>query len=125
MTSVGIAIIVISAFVYVLSGHKKERDTYDEIPSSVLIEQLSKFRAENFSKARITMHTRSNCPPCKLWISQEKSKWENVGWEIDVQDETGNRMTPWFSVQDTDGTKFEVVGYMTGETFKKAKEGAK
>ena len=72
------------------------------------------------------MHSRDNCPPCDRWWAVERPRWEAVGWSIDrVTDDNTSKLTPWYEIHDGDGERFEVVGYMTSEKFRKAKEGAK
>ena len=73
-------------------------------------------------KPRIVMHSGANCGPCNQWKSKEQSKWERVGWTVDVVNEIeSDRMWPWFEVYDTDGSRFEVDGALTRDTFEKAK----
>ena len=77
-------------------------------------------------KPTITMYSRDNCPPCDSWWAVERPKWEAVGWSIErVTDENTSKLTPWYEIHDGDGQQFEVLGFMTTEKFRKAKEGAK
>lgn len=73
-------------------------------------------------KPRIVMHSGASCGPCNLWKSKEQSKWERVGWTVDVLTEIeSTRLWPWFEVYDSDGSRFEVDGALTRDTFEKAK----
>jgi hypothetical protein len=73
-------------------------------------------------KPRIVMHSGASCGPCNQWKSKEQSKWERVGWTVDVLIEIeSERMWPWFEVYDSDGSRFEVDGPLTKDTFEKAK----
>ena len=72
---------------------------------------------------RIVMHSGASCGPCNLWKSKEQSKWERVGWTVEVLTEIeSDRMWPWFEVYDTDGSMFEVNGPLTKDSFEKAKQ---
>jgi hypothetical protein len=74
-------------------------------------------------KPRIVMHSGASCGPCNQWKSKEQSKWERVGWTVDVITETDSpRAWPWFEVYDTDGSRFEVNGPLTNDSFEKAKQ---
>jgi hypothetical protein len=74
-------------------------------------------------KPRIVMHSGASCGPCNAWKSKEQSKWERVGWTVDVLTEIeSDRMWPWFEVYDTDGRYFEVDGALTRDSFEKAKQ---
>ena len=100
-----------------------------ETPSTTLIEEVASVSdviVATKPKAVIIMHSRDNCPPCDSWWAVERTKWEAVGWSIEKQiDNNDRKLTPWFEIHDADGDVFNVNGYMTGETFKKAKAGAK
>ena len=73
-------------------------------------------------KPRIVMHSGANCGPCNLWKSKEQSKWEHVGWTVELLTEIeSDRMWPWFEVYDSDGKYFEVDGPLTRDAFEKAK----
>jgi hypothetical protein len=77
-------------------------------------------------EAVIVMYSRDNCPPCLRWWEVERPRWQALGWRIEkVVDNTSSRLTPWFRIKDRDGKKFDVRGFMDGEKFRKAKEGAK
>jgi hypothetical protein len=74
-------------------------------------------------RPRIVMHSGASCGPCNQWKSKEQSKWERVGWTVEVLTEIeSKRMWPWFEVYDTDGSKFEVDGQLTKDSFEKAKQ---
>ena len=103
---------------------KKESDSHNVPPSSDLIAEVAS--VETIQKPSIIMHSRDNCPPCDSWWAVERPRWEAVGWSIDrVTDDNTSKLTPWYEIHDGDGERFEVVGYMTSEKFRKAKEGAK
>jgi hypothetical protein len=95
-----------------------------------LREVFARFKAEKQPqqstpqvKPRIVMHSGASCGPCKLWKSKEQSKWERVGWTVDVLTEIeSERMWPWFEVYDSDGSRFEVNGPLTRDSFEKAKQ---
>jgi len=77
-------------------------------------------------EAVIVMYSRDNCPPCLRWWEVERPRWEAVGWSIDrVTDENTSKLTPWYEIHDGDGQQFEVLGYLTTEKFRKAKEGVR
>jgi hypothetical protein len=74
-------------------------------------------------KPTIVMHSGASCGPCNLWKSKEQSKWERVGWTVEVLTEIeSTRLWPWFEVYDTDGSRFEVNGPLTKDSFEKAKQ---
>ena len=74
-------------------------------------------------KPRIVMHSGASCGPCNQWKSKEQSKWERVGWTVDVFTEIeSTRLWPWFEVYDSDGSRFEVNGPLTRDSFEKAKQ---
>jgi hypothetical protein len=95
-----------------------------------LREVFARFKAEKQPqeaapqvKPRIVMHSGASCGPCNQWKSKEQSKWERVGWTVDVLTEIeSKRMWPWFEVYDTDGSRFEVNGPLTKDSFEKAKQ---
>ena len=76
-------------------------------------------------KPTVIMHSGEGCAPCKKWKSESKQVWEDAGWDVVVIDEKPEQATrrwPWFEVQDSDGTRFEVDGALTSDTFKNAKQ---
>ena len=74
-------------------------------------------------KPRIIMHSGASCGPCNAWKSKEQSKWERIGWTVDVLTEIeSDRMWPWFEVYDSDGKYFEVDGPLTSTNFLAAKK---
>jgi len=95
-----------------------------------LREVFARFKAEKQPqqstpqiKPRIVMHSGASCGPCNLWKSKEQSKWERVGWTVDVLTEIeSDRLWPWFEVYDSDGSRFEVDGQLTNDSFEKAKQ---
>jgi hypothetical protein len=95
-----------------------------------LREVFARFKAEKQSqeaapqiKPTIVMHSGASCGPCNLWKSKEQSKWERVGWTVDVLTEIeSDRLWPWFEVYDSDGSRFEVNGPLTRDSFEKAKQ---
>ncbi len=95
-----------------------------------LREVFARFKAEKQPqqsapqvKPTIIMHSGASCGPCNLWKSKEQSKWERVGWTVDVLTEIeSKRMWPWFEVYDSDGSRFEVDGPLTKDSFEKAKQ---
>ena len=77
-------------------------------------------------EAVIVMYSRDNCPPCLRWWEVERPRWQALGWRVEkVIDNTSSRLTPWFRINDRDGKKFDVRGFMDGEKFRRAKEGAR
>lgn len=77
-------------------------------------------------EAVIVMYSRDNCPPCVRWWEVERPRWEALGWRIEkITDNASNKLTPWFHIKDRDGKRFDVRGFMDGEKFRRAKEGAK
>lgn len=125
MTAILLGLVVLTSFAYVVADSKRKAETHSEAPNASLIDELNNLSKDMTTKPVIVMYTRKNCPPCKVWINNDKPRWESVGWTIDVVEETGSRLTPWFSITDGDGTHFEVNGLLTADSFKKAKEGAK
>jgi hypothetical protein len=74
-------------------------------------------------KPRIVMHSGASCGPCIVWKSKEQSKWEQVGWTVEVLTEIeSTRSWPWFEIYDSDGSRFEVDGQLTRDSFEKAKQ---
>ena len=116
---------ILFAICILFSGpSKKESESHNVPPSSDLIAEVAS--VETIQKPSITMHSRHNCPPCDSWWAVERPRWEAVGWSIDrITDENTSKLTPWYEIHDGDGERFEVIGYMTTEKFRKAKEGAK
>jgi hypothetical protein len=75
------------------------------------------------AKPTIRMHTSDSCGPCKLWIAQEKGKWESMGWTVLLIKETETSVGwPWFDITDGDGLRFSVYGPLTTEKFFAAKK---
>ena len=75
-------------------------------------------------KPRIVMHSGKGCAPCEKWKRESMQVWKNVGWDVEVIDEKPEQATkqwPWFEVYDSDGSRFEVDGALTRDTFEKAK----
>ena len=75
-------------------------------------------------KPRIVMHSGKGCAPCEKWKRESMQVWKNVGWDVEVIDEKPEQATkqwPWFEVYDSDGSRFEVYGPLTKDTFEKAK----
>jgi hypothetical protein len=100
--------------------------THNAPPSAELISEVASVTFQDIHKPTITMHSRDNCPPCDSWWAVERPRWEAVGWSIDrITDENTSKLTPWYDIHDGDGQQFEVIGYLTTEKFRKAKEGAK
>ena len=100
--------------------------THNAPPTTELITEMESVTFQPIHKPTITMYSRDNCPPCDSWWAVERPRWEAVGWSIDrVTDENTSKLTPWYDIHDGDGQQFEVVGYLTTEKFRKAKEGAK
>lgn len=125
MAAILLGLVVLTSFAYVVADSKRKAETNSDAPSSSLIDELNSVSESMTTKPVIVMYTRKNCPPCKLWINNDKPRWESVGWTIEVVDETGSKFTPWFAITDGDGTQFEVNGLLTADSFKKAKEGVK
>ncbi len=72
---------------------------------------------------RIVMHSGEGCAPCQKWKKDAKQVWEDIGWQVDVVEETqSTRLWPWFEVYDSDGSQFEVDGALTRDSFEKAKQ---
>ena len=100
--------------------------THNGPPSAELISEVASVTFAPVHKPTITMHSRDNCPPCDSWWAVERPRWEAVGWSIDrVTDENTSKLTPWYDIHDGDGQQFEVIGFMTTEKFRKAKEGVR
>lgn len=100
--------------------------THNAPPTTELITAMESVTFQAVHKPTITMYSRDNCPPCDSWWAVERPRWESVGWSIDrVTDENTSKLTPWYEITDGDGQQFEVIGFMTTEKFRKAKEGAK
>ena len=100
--------------------------THNAPPTTELITEMESVTFQPIHKPTITMYSRDNCPPCDSWWAVERPRWEAVGWSIDrVTDENTSKLTPWYEIHDGDGQQFEVIGYLTTEKFRKAKEGAK
>ena len=74
------------------------------------------------SKPTIVMHSGASCGPCNDWKAKQMPVWTKAGWDVQVITEIdSNRMWPWFEVQDSDGTRFEVNGALTVDSFRAAK----
>jgi hypothetical protein len=76
-------------------------------------------------KPRIVMHSGKGCAPCEKWKKESMQAWINVGWDVEVFEEKPEQATkrwPWFEVYDTDGSRFEVNGPLTRDSFEKAKQ---
>ena len=74
------------------------------------------------TQPRIIMHSSDTCGPCRAWITTEKAKWEQVGWDVEVRKEIEtNRRWPWYEITDRDG-RFEVDGPLTTDKFIAAKK---
>jgi hypothetical protein len=116
---------IIFAVCILFSGQSKEKSvTHEASASQDLIAEVASVKV--VQKPSIVMHSRDNCPPCDSWWAVECPRWEAVGWSIDrVTDNSTTKLTPWYEIHDGDGDKFEVIGYLTTEKFRKAKEGAK
>ena len=75
------------------------------------------------SKPTIIMHSGASCGPCNDWKAKQMPAWKKQGWDVQVITEIeSTRFWPWFEVQDSDGTRFEVDGALTSDTFKNAKQ---
>lgn len=71
----------------------------------------------------ITMHSSDSCGPCRAWLSSEKAKWEKVGWDVVViKETTTDRGWPWYEIVERDGTKFQVTGPLTTDSFTAGKK---
>ena len=78
------------------------------------------------SKPTIILHSGASCGPCNDWKAKQMPAWTKQGWDVQVITEVeSDRMWPWFEVQDSDGTRFEVDGALNSETFRAAKGKAK
>ncbi len=74
-------------------------------------------------KPTIVMHSGASCGPCNDWKSKQMPVWLQAGWDVQVITEVeSNRFWPWFEVQDSDGSRFEVDGQLTKDSFEKAKQ---
>ena len=74
-------------------------------------------------KPTIVMHSGASCGPCNDWKSKQMPVWLQAGWDVQVITEVeSDRFWPWFEVQDSDGSKFEVDGQLTRDSFEKAKQ---
>jgi outer membrane murein-binding lipoprotein Lpp len=74
-------------------------------------------------QALIVMHSSDSCGPCRAWISTEKAKWEQVGWDVQVIKEIETiRGWPWYEITDRDGKRFEVDGFLTNDKFHATKK---
>lgn len=74
------------------------------------------------SKPTIIMHSGASCGPCNDWKAKQMPAWTKQGWDVQVITEIeSDRMWPWFEVQDSDGTRFEVNGALTVDSFRAAK----
>ena len=70
----------------------------------------------------IIMHSGYSCGPCNAWIATEQSKWELVGWKVEVVKELDStRGWPWYEITDRDGKPFQVDGWLTYDSFHAAK----
>ena len=95
-------------------------------PSAELLSEVASVPVAPVIKPTIIMHSRDKCPPCDSWWAVERTKWEAVGWSIEkMSDENSSKPTPWYEITDGDGQQFEVIGYLTTEKFRKAKEGVR
>jgi len=113
---------ILFAVCILFSGPAKKESEFP--PSSDLIAEVASVKT--IQRPSITMYSRDNCPPCDSWWAVERPRWEAVGWSIDrITDENTSKLTPWYEIHDGDGEQFEVIGYLTTEKFRKAKEGAK
>ena len=100
-----------------LPSYKPDLEATQEVPKEADLPR---------SKPTIIMHSGSSCGPCNAWKSKQMPVWTKAGWDVQVITEIeSNRMWPWFEVQDSDGTKFEVNGALTVESFRAGKVGAK
>lgn len=66
----------------------------------------------------IVMHSGYSCGPCNAWIATEQSKWEMVGWLVEVRKEVSSkRGWPWYEITDRNGKRFEVDGPLMNDLF--------
>ena len=73
----------------------------------------------------IIMHSGYSCGPCNAWISTEQSKWEMVGWNVEIVKEVSStRGWPWYEITDRNGKRFEVDGPLTNDNFQSCKRKA-
>jgi hypothetical protein len=74
-------------------------------------------------KPTIVMHSGASCGPCNDWKAKQMPVWLQAGWDVQVITEVeSDRFWPWFEVRDSDGSKFEVDGQLTKDSFEKAKQ---
>jgi len=74
-------------------------------------------------KPTIVMHSGASCGPCNDWKAKQMPMWTKAGWDVQVITEVeSDRFWPWFEVRDSDGSKFEVDGPLTKDSFEKAKQ---
>jgi hypothetical protein len=72
----------------------------------------------------IVMHSGYDCGPCNAWISNEMQRWTQSGWRVNVVKEIeSQRSWPWYEITDRDGSRFEVIGPLTNDTFHSARRG--
>jgi hypothetical protein len=72
----------------------------------------------------IVMHSGYDCGPCNAWIANEMQRWTQSGWRVNVVKEIeSQRSWPWYEITDRDGSKFEVIGPLTNDTFHSARRG--
>ena len=87
---------------------------------------LDDYKPNKDVKPTIVMHSGASCGPCNDWKAKQMPMWLQAGWDVQVITEVeSDRMWPWFEVQDSDGTAFEVNGALTNDTFRAAKGKAK
>lgn len=87
---------------------------------------LHDYKPDKEVKPTVIMHSGASCGPCNDWKAKQMPMWIQAGWDVQVITEVeSNRMWPWFEVQDSDGTAFEVNGVLTNDTFRAAKGLAK
>jgi hypothetical protein len=123
-----VAAIIFAACVLLPSATNKSNksQTHNAPPTTELITAMESVTFQAIHKPTITMYSRDNCPPCDSWWAVERPRWEAVGWSIDrITDENTSKLTPWYEIHDGDGQQFEVIGYLTTEKFRKAKEGVR
>jgi hypothetical protein len=100
-----------------LPSYKPTQEVTPEVPEQADLPR---------SKPTIIMHSGASCGPCNDWKAKQMPAWIKQGWDVQVITEVeSNRMWPWFEVQDSDGTAFEVSGALTNDTFRAAKGNAK
>ena len=70
----------------------------------------------------IVMHSGYSCGPCNAWISNWMPRWKQAGWRVDVVKEIeSQRAWPWYEITDRDGSRFEVDGPLTNDSFQRFK----